>query len=329
LVFLPDFFTLLLILVTPLATGSLALYCLNRTAPLVLVPAADKDSAAIRRLTLHACVSALFFGLVAGFLDVLSGYRILTVGELYDSVLLLLAALCALLILFIALLVKRDALIMCYRSAIFLVILGCLLTPFMSDGFTYPNAIIVGGYISFQIVAFALSGTFVKKLGISPLRCLCAGFGALYIGETCGLLTCLIVSTFFPLSTMTVFVIAILLAACLLFSCLFLLSERDFIDFSFSLPTTKDANKPSRATGVPLSPEETQIMFAEEFGLTNRELEVFGLVAQGRSNARIQEELYISAGTVSTHINHIYRKCGVSNKQDLLDIIQERQGIYK
>jgi DNA-binding NarL/FixJ family response regulator len=42
--------------------------------------------------------------------------------------------------------------------------------------------------------------------------------------------------------------------------------------------------------------------------LTDRELEVFRLIARGFSNAEIGKELYISDTTVKTHITHILQK---------------------
>ncbi len=62
--------------------------------------------------------------------------------------------------------------------------------------------------------------------------------------------------------------------------------------------------------------------FASEHGLTPRETEILMLFAKGRSAARIQEELVISRGTVTTHLQHIYRKADVHSKQELLDAIE-------
>jgi LuxR family maltose regulon positive regulatory protein len=42
--------------------------------------------------------------------------------------------------------------------------------------------------------------------------------------------------------------------------------------------------------------------------LSGRELEVLQLVAAGKSNSQIAAELFISVGTVKTHINNLYRK---------------------
>lgn len=53
---------------------------------------------------------------------------------------------------------------------------------------------------------------------------------------------------------------------------------------------------------------------AELSDLTERELEVLRLIAQGRSNSEIAEELVLSAATVKTHVNRIFGKLGVRER---------------
>ncbi|UCC64332.1 MAG: hypothetical protein JSV36_04555, partial [Anaerolineae bacterium] len=48
--------------------------------------------------------------------------------------------------------------------------------------------------------------------------------------------------------------------------------------------------------------------------LSQRELEVLGLVAQGLTNREIAERLFISVGTVKTHVHNIYGKLGVRGR---------------
>jgi NarL family two-component system response regulator LiaR len=48
--------------------------------------------------------------------------------------------------------------------------------------------------------------------------------------------------------------------------------------------------------------------------LTEREVEVLKLVAEGKSNKEIAEELKISPNTVRTHINRIFKKLHLANR---------------
>jgi len=48
--------------------------------------------------------------------------------------------------------------------------------------------------------------------------------------------------------------------------------------------------------------------------LTERELDVFRLIARGQSNAEIGRELYISDTTVKTHITHIFQKLDLRDR---------------
>ena len=49
-------------------------------------------------------------------------------------------------------------------------------------------------------------------------------------------------------------------------------------------------------------------------GLTSREADVLGLLAQGLANKAITRQLGISPKTVGNHIEHIYTKLGVSGR---------------
>ncbi len=50
------------------------------------------------------------------------------------------------------------------------------------------------------------------------------------------------------------------------------------------------------------------------FGLSKRELEVLGLIAQGRTNREIGDRLFISQKTVGVHVGNILAKLGVSGR---------------
>lgn len=52
----------------------------------------------------------------------------------------------------------------------------------------------------------------------------------------------------------------------------------------------------------------------KESGLTPRELEILGLIAQGLSNREIAEKLFVSENTVKTHSSRVFEKLGVNRR---------------
>ncbi|MCQ4021702.1 MULTISPECIES: LuxR C-terminal-related transcriptional regulator [unclassified Ruminococcus] len=56
-------------------------------------------------------------------------------------------------------------------------------------------------------------------------------------------------------------------------------------------------------------------------GLTDREKEIANLVAEGRSNAEIAEQLYISKSTVNYHIQNIFSKFGVNRRSMMIKLL--------
>jgi DNA-binding NarL/FixJ family response regulator len=49
-------------------------------------------------------------------------------------------------------------------------------------------------------------------------------------------------------------------------------------------------------------------------GLTDREIEVLSLIARGRTNRDVADDLFISTKTVGRHVENIYTKIGVSTR---------------
>lgn len=58
---------------------------------------------------------------------------------------------------------------------------------------------------------------------------------------------------------------------------------------------------------------------ANQYALSPRERDVLLLIVQGRTGGAIQDELTLAASTVKTHMQHIYVKVGVGDRQQLMD----------
>ncbi len=63
---------------------------------------------------------------------------------------------------------------------------------------------------------------------------------------------------------------------------------------------------------------------AKDHALSERETEVMVLLAKGNNLTYIQDKLFISKSTASTHRQHIYRKMNIHSQQELIDMVQER-----
>src|SRR5215204_5752953 len=79
--------------------------------------------------------------------------------------------------------------------------------------------------------------------------------------------------------------------------------------------TTLAAPEQSLASSSMLERREGGRRFLEHpAGLTSREVEVLGLVAEGLTNSQVAERLFLSPRTVHRHLNSIYHKLGVSTR---------------
>ena len=76
---------------------------------------------------------------------------------------------------------------------------------------------------------------------------------------------------------------------------------------------------------APLATDTLPEAFLAKYGITDREREIILKVVQGKSNADIASELFISLATVKTHLHNIYKKIGVESRYDLLARVRSVQ----
>ena len=85
----------------------------------------------------------------------------------------------------------------------------------------------------------------------------------------------------------------------------------------------RGANTAGPQEGAGIAGASIPAQTARRYGLTERETQILGYLARGRSAPFIREELSLSKSTVATHIRHIYDKLGVHSKQELLSLLEQ------
>ena len=63
----------------------------------------------------------------------------------------------------------------------------------------------------------------------------------------------------------------------------------------------------------------------KRLGITKREYEVLGLIAQGLSNKEIADKLFVSTSTVKTHTSNLFMKLDASRRTQALQRAKELQ----
>lgn len=99
-------------------------------------------------------------------------------------------------------------------------------------------------------------------------------------------------------------------------STLMLLSEKDLASrWGIRLLETEDlAEESLRAEAI----AEHCDAVSASCHLSPREDEICRLIASGKTNQQIERELFIASGTLKAHIQHIYVKCGVHSRKELI-----------
>lgn len=78
-----------------------------------------------------------------------------------------------------------------------------------------------------------------------------------------------------------------------------------------------------------ISPEQKQVsisgQFTDKYGISKREGEIIELIIQGFSNKAIADKLFISLGTVKSHIHNIFDKTGAGSRMNLFYLIRSEK----
>jgi DNA-binding CsgD family transcriptional regulator len=91
-------------------------------------------------------------------------------------------------------------------------------------------------------------------------------------------------------------------------------------DVPGSLPAAAGSPGDSALAREPFAPDDRK---REELGITPRELETLGLIAQGLSNREIADKLFVSENTVKTHSSRVFGKLGARRRTQAVQLGKE------
>lgn len=219
---------------------------------------------------------------------------------------------------------REDAL---FTASTLLVGAGLLAAPLEGLPTGTANALLYAGKLAFAILQWtALAALCARNPAGSMMVLACGeiagGVGALLGVELGGLCTRLLVDHPQMAAAVTSAAVLALLAYAL----------TGLRGFSFSETIRQMEPAPPLPSPQPPAPSRDELLnvacdeLAAACGLTDRELEVLGMLARGHNGYHIRDALTISYNTARTHVKRIYRKLGVHSQQELIDMVEQRAG---
>lgn len=201
------------------------------------------------------------------------------------------------------------------RSLMFVMTVLFLLAPIVEGYWLWADMATMTCHFLFYLLIWSVLVRMSGEYRISVCATFAPGMGFASLGCTAGTFAGGLVMSFAVPGYRMLSLLALACAVLAMLSFVFLLNDDVVVDLINS-----DDVRPTGPRRFELRCREV----AAQYGLSNRETEVMILAAKGRTNQRIQAELGISAGTVNTHFAHIYKKLDVHDRQQMLDMIDER-----
>ena len=199
-----------------------------------------------------------------------------------------------------------------YRVGLLVIVAGFSSMPFLygSELFWLSGATIIAGYVVFDVLIWvivaqsSLGGSADPFVGVCVMRLVVNGTFC-SLGGLAGMLAS-------RLGEPAAFACAdaVLVGYLVTIAVMLVLGGRDV----WGLFEKPDAP-------AVLSVSEQLRHLADDWGLTERERDVFELLAVGRTQPWVAARLGISENTVDSHVRRIYAKSGVNSRQELLDLV--------
>lgn len=209
-----------------------------------------------------------------------------------------------------------------------------------------PSVVMNTGYSLLEMTTLVIAAELASATRLRPLRL----FASIYLIESVGyIFGCLTASASLGLGAFGLRLGAVVLALALVVCAIWVFTEKRVNEFLWCLSERGGDEGKIEAVGggetKTLSGGETAefeegdalpaweegaygrkvAAVAERYRLSPREAEVLALFAAGRSAVFIAELQFVTTNTVRSHIKHIYSKCDVHSRQELITLVEHQE----
>jgi DNA-binding CsgD family transcriptional regulator len=211
-----------------------------------------------------------------------------------------------------------------YRPATLAIIALLVLMPTLQPltGAETGAAVSIAAQYTFNLMVWGMAAYLVFQARGRALRVFCSTNAALSLGSVAGNFAIFATAAFnlsgenFALLSLAIALAAVAVAA-------FIFPEQKLADML--LPVDEAAFEKTIAGTDRFAPWKAACSaIAQERGLSEREAEVFTLLARGKTNQQVADMLVISPYTVRAHTRNIYAKLDVHSRGELSDLVSSR-----
>ncbi|MEY8561708.1 LuxR C-terminal-related transcriptional regulator [Eggerthellaceae bacterium 3-80] len=199
-----------------------------------------------------------------------------------------------------------------YRSSVFTMGLIFLLVPIVDSGTGIADALGLSIYCVVLLLTWVVLARITGLYQLPVLVTFGIGWSALVSGSLAGTFIGGLLRTFVDMTPRLLSVCTLVCVVLLFFAYLFLFTEKSMAKLLGG--SSFGAKRPFHERGHQI---------ALDYGLTKREEETMMLIAKGRTNARICEELGVTPGTVNSHLSNLYKKLDVHDRQEVIDLVEQ------
>lgn len=202
------------------------------------------------------------------------------------------------------------------------------------DGAFIAYIISLSARFAFCLITQMFFARYAACGNASPVQAFGFGWIFVHLGDFLGVLLSVYIDAGLASSYFDIIQVAAVSIVVLVIGTMFVINDgRGFsLDFGEAYPDRRYTSTSSKESGersleacaMPSADELSRRVayVANAHDLTPREVEVFDLLARGRSIPYIRDALVISRETASTHAKHVYSKLGVHSRQELIDLVQ-------